>query len=107
MEDEILESLLLRKGMEDEMLLIDMIRDSMAELRAMLNYEADEDLPEECSSVVKELVLIRYNRDGTEGIVSESQSSGGSTTYTDQLPDRVKRIIRRHRRLPRRYNVSK
>ena len=88
MEEQILESLLLRKGITDELLLRDMIQDSMDELQ-------------ECSSVVKELVLIRYNRDGTEGIVSESQSSGGSTTYTDELPDRAKRIIRRHRRLPR------
>ena len=82
----------------DQMILM---QDSMDELRAMLNYKADEEIPQECSSVVKELVLIRYNRDGTEGIVSESQSSGGSTTYTDELPDRAKRIIRRHRRLPR------
>lgn len=101
MEEQILESLLLRKGITDEVLLRDMIKDSMDELRAMLNYEADEEIPQECSSVAKELVLIRYNRDGTEGIVSESQSSGGSTTYTDELPDRAKRIIRRHRRLPR------
>jgi len=101
MEEQILESLLLRKGITDELLLRDMIQDSMDELRAMLNYKADEEIPQECSSVVKELVLIRYNRDGTEGIVSESQSSGGNTTYTDELPDRVKRIIRRHRRLPR------
>lgn len=101
MEEQILESLLLRKGITDELLLRDMIQDSMDELRAMLNYKADEEIPQECSSVVKELVLIRYNRDGTEGIVSESQSSGGSTTYTDELPDRAKSIIRRHRRLPR------
>lgn len=101
MEEQILESLLLRKGITDEVLLLDMIQDSMDELRAMLNYEADEKIPQECRSAVKELVLIRYNRDGTEGIVSEAQSSGGNTTYTDELPDRVKRIIRRHRRLPR------
>lgn len=101
MEEKILESLLLRKGLSDEALLLDMINDSASDVRSMLNYEEDEDIPEACYPAVKELVLIRYNRDGTEGIVSESQSSGGSTTYTDELPDRVKRLIRKYRRLPR------
>lgn len=58
MEEQILESLLLRKGITDELLLRDMMQDSMDELRAMLNYKADEEIPQECSSVVKELVLI-------------------------------------------------
>ena len=58
-------------------------------------------LPEGVIPAVKELTLIRFNKDGVEGIASESQSFGGSTTYMDSLPDQVKRTIRRYRRLPR------
>ena len=80
MEKKILKELLKRPGMseQDWELLEDMIHDS-----------------------IKELTLIRFNKDGVEGIASESQSFGGSTTYMDALPDQVKRTIRRYRRLPR------
>ena len=84
MENEILNSLLKRPGLDAQVeLLEDMIRDSMDEIRALLNYEKEEPLPEGVAPIVKELTLIRFNRDGTEGIQSESQSSGGSTTYSD------------------------
>lgn len=101
MENKILESLLKRPGLQDqEDVLTDMIQDSIIDMRSMLNYEEDEDLPEGCIPAVKELVLVRYNHDGVEGISSESQSSGGSITYMDSMPDRVKRTIRKYRRLP-------
>ena len=102
MENEILNSLLKRPGLDAQVeVLEDMIRDSMDETRALLNYEEEEPLPTGVAPIVKELTLIRFNRDGTEGIQSESQSSGGSTTYSDELPDRIKRILRKYRRLPR------
>lgn len=102
MQEKVLESLILRPGMEGkELLLMDMIQDSISDMRAYLNYDEEEELPEGCLPAVKELTLIRFNRDGTEGVQSESQSSGGSTTFTDALPDKVKRTIRRYRRLPR------
>lgn len=102
MEEKLLTALLLRPGTEGrELSLRDMIHDSIEEMRGYLNYDEGEALPEGCEPAVKELTLIRFNRDGTEGVQSESHSSGGSTTYTDVLPDRVKRIIRRYRRLPR------
>lgn len=102
MEERLLTTLLLRPGMEGrESLLRDMIQDSIEEMRGYLNYDTGEELPVGCEPAVKELTLIRFNHDGAEGLQSESQSSGGSTTYTDVLPDRVKRIIRRYRRLPR------
>lgn len=101
MEEKILESLLKRPGLEDkETVLVDMIQDSMIEMRTLLNYKDGEELPEGCVPAVKELTLIRFNQDGVEGISSESQSSGGGTTYMDALPDRVKRTIRKYRRLP-------
>lgn len=102
MKEKILESLLKRPGLEGkENILADMIEDSISDMRTMLNYGEDEDLPEGCIPAIKELVLVRYNQDGVEGISSESQSSGGSATYMDALPDRVKRTIRKYRRLPR------
>lgn len=102
MKEKILESLLKRPGLEGkENILADMIEDSISDMRTMLNYGEDEDLPEGCIQAIKELVLVRYNQDGVEGISSESQSSGGSATYMDALPDRVKRTIRKYRRLPR------
>ena len=101
MENKILESLLKRPGLLDQKdLLSDMIQDSISDMRTMLNYDENEELPEGCIPAVKELVLVRHNQDGVEGISSESQSSGGSTTYMDALPDRVKRTIRKYRRLP-------
>lgn len=101
MENKILESLLKRPGLQDQKdLLSDMIRDSISDMRTMLNYGEGEELPEGCIPAVKELVLVRYNQDGVEGISSESQSAGGSTTYMDALPDQVKRTVRKYRRLP-------
>lgn len=101
MENKILESLLKRPGLKDQKdLLADMIQDSISDMRTLLNYGENETLPDGCIPAIKELVLVRYNQDGMEGISSESQSSGGSTTYMDALPDQVKRTIRKYRRLP-------
>ena len=101
MEKKILESLLKRPGLQDQKdVLTDMIQDSISDMRTMLNYDDEEELPAGCIPAIKELVLVRYNQDGVEGISSESQSSGGSTTYMDALPDRVKRAVRKYRRLP-------
>ena len=101
MEKKILESLLKRPGLQDQKsVLTDMIQDSINDMRTMLNYDDEEELHDGCIPAIKELVLVRYNQDGVEGISSESQSSGGSTTYMDALPDRVKRTVRKYRRLP-------
>ena len=90
MEKKILKELLKRPGMseQDWELLEDMIHDSIIDMRSYLNYEDEESLPEGVIPAVKELTLIRFNKDG-------------STTYMDALPDQVKRTIRRYRRLPR------
>ena len=102
MEEKILESLLKRPGLEDkETVLVDMIQDSMIEMRTLLNYQDGEELPEGCVPDVKELTLIRFNQDGVEGISSEAQSSGGSTTYLESLPKTVRQAVRRYRRFRR------
>ena len=94
MKKKILKELLKRPGMseQDWELLEDMIHDSIIDMRSYLNYEDEESLPEGVIPAVKELTLIRFNKDGVEGIASESQSFGGSTTYMDALPDQVKKI---------------
>lgn len=102
MEAKILESLMNRPGFEGkESILKDMIEDSICDMRNMLNYKDDEQIPDGCIPAIKEMVLVRFNQDGVEGISSESQSSGGSTTYMDALPDKVKRTVRKYRRMPR------
>lgn len=100
-EEKILESLIKRQGIENDESLKDMIQDSIMEMKGYLNYSDDEELPDGCIPAVKQLVLVRYNQDGVEGIASESQSSGGSTTYIDILPDKVKQVIRRYRKFRR------
>ena len=98
MEKRVCESLLLRPGFEGrEELLRDMVQDSVRDIRNFLNYTEEEEIPEGCLGAVKELTLIRFNRDGTEGI----QSSGGSTSYSDVIPARIKKTVYRFRRLPR------
>lgn len=102
MESEILNSLLLRPGLNGkEELLLDMIRDCIEELKDMLNYKEGDALPSSLTGVVKEMVLIQFNLDGVQGIVSETQSAGGSTTYTRELPPSILKRIRRYRKLPR------
>lgn len=102
MENKILKSLMNRLGLEDkEDILKDMIEDSICDMRNMLNYDNEEKIPDGCIPAIKEMVLVRFNQDGVEGISSESQSSGGSTTYMDSLPDKVKRTVRKYRRMPR------
>lgn len=98
----VLEALLLRPGIASVSpeLIKDMINDSVTELKAYLNYEDESVLPDGCIPAVKELTLIRFNRDGTEGIQSEGYS-GNSTTYISELPLSVKRTIYRYRKLRR------
>lgn len=100
-EEKILESILLRPGFETENseILMDMISDCIAELRDAVNYREDEDIPESLHGVVKELVCMKFNQDGSQGIQSESQSSGGSVTYLDDIPKPLRRRIYKYRRL--------
>lgn len=101
-ENKVMESLIRRPGLKDcESILKDMIQDSITELRGLLNYGDEDELPDGCIPAVKELTLVRFNRDGTEGISSEAQSSGGSTTYMESLPRIVSQTVRRYRKFRR------
>ena len=104
MEEKVLENLLRRQGMPDGVILKEMITDCGQDLKDMLHIDT---LTEEHSSILKDLVLIRVNHDGAEGIASESHS-GNATTYLDDLPKSLRRKINSKRRLPIRCeDVSK
>lgn len=94
---DILDSLKKRPGMPDDEMLQDIIADCTQDLKGMLHVD---NLGEEHGSLLKELVTIKVNCDGAEGIQSESHG-GVSTTYIDDLPKSLKRKICAMRRLPR------
>lgn len=101
MEEKILASLLLRPGMEGkEVILADLITDSIQEIKDYLNYGEADTLPLSLKSTVQELVIIKVNRMGAEGLQSESYS-GVSQTYIEGLPQSLKATLRKYRRLPR------
>ena len=95
--EKILSLLSQQEGMPEESLLRDTLEDCIEDLKELLH--ADE-LGEEHSSILKELVIIKVNREGTEGIQSEN-FNGVSTTYLEDLPKSLMRKIRAKRRLPR------
>ena len=49
-------------------------------------------------SIVIDLAVIRYNRLSNEGVSSVS-TSGISESYSDDLPEAIKKRLRRYRRL--------
>lgn len=97
MKEKILESLLKRQGMPNGKILEDIVTDCEQDLKDMLHIDM---LEEEHGSILKELVLIKVNHDGVDGIVSENHS-GTATTYLDDLPKSLRRKINSKRRLPR------
>lgn len=99
MEKELLKSLKLRiKNVEDE-LLLDLIRDAITDVKTHINYAVTDDLPAGCDSLVKELVSIRANQIGNEGLASYS-AAGVSETYLADLPADLRCRLNKFRRLP-------
>lgn len=106
MEERIVKNLMLRSGMDGkEELLKDLTSDCITELKNYLNYGAGDTLPDGCIPIVKQMVLIKYNQDGVEGIQSEG-NSGVSTTYLADLPPALMRQIRKYRKLPGHQDVN-
>lgn len=97
MEEKIINSLLLREGMPKREILADMLEDCKRDLQDMLHVK---DLNESHTSILKEMVLIRVNHDGIDGISSES-NGGVSTAYLNDLPKSLIRKIRSKRKLKR------
>lgn len=100
MEEEILSSIKLRPGISNiaDELLTDKIKDAIQDIKDFINYSDIETIPNGCISVVKELVVIRCNRLGSEGISSES-NSGVSQSYIDGIPKELKKKLYRYRKL--------
>lgn len=95
--EKIMNSLNQKEGMPNEESLRDILEDCMVDLKELLHVDILED---QHSSILKEMVLIKINREGTEGIQSEN-FNGVSTTYLEDLPKSLMRKIRSKRRLPR------
>ncbi len=93
---DVIDSLKLRPGMPEDALLRDMIEDCSQDLKDMLHVDV---LTGSHASLLKELVLIKINHDGVDGISSEGHGSV-STSYLDDLPRSLIRRIRAQRKLP-------
>lgn len=100
--ESILESVKLRPGIStlNEGLLKDFIEDTFSEVGEYINLMEGVDMPVGCISIVKDLVVIKGNKLGSEGISSDSHE-GISQSYIDGMPKEIKAKLRRYRRLPR------
>ena len=105
MEEEILRSIKLRAVTESDDLIQDMIQDCIEELKDYLNYSDLENLPESMKTVVKELVLIKINLDGAQGLTTEKME-GVTQNYLQDIPKYLRRRILARRKLPRCQHVS-
>lgn len=83
------------KNQSDE-LLNDLIEETEEEIKVYIHRE---DIPISLEGALVELVVIKCNRLGTEGINSES-FSGVSTSYLDGFPKDITKKLRRCRKLP-------
>ena len=100
MEEQILISIKLRPGISNNSddLLKDLISDTITDVKAFINYAYIEELPVGCISIVKELVIAKCNKLGSEGISSESHE-GVSQSYTNDMPKDIKKKLYRYRKL--------
>lgn len=100
MDEQLLTALQMRPGVENISagLLADLIADVQIELRDLINYPDDVDLPGAAFPVLKEMVLLKINRLGYEGISSTS-ISGTSENFIDGIPADLMKKITRLRRL--------
>lgn len=96
----ILQSVKLRPGIKNnpDELLLDIINDTIGDVREIINYGENEELPSKCISIVKDLVIIKCNKLGSEGITSESYS-GVSQSYIDDIPKDIKKKLYKLRKL--------
>lgn len=98
--EEILSSIKLRPGISvnSDELLKDLIEDSIQDVKDFINYSDDEELPCGCISIVKELVIIKCNRLGAEGLSSQNVG-GASESYLNDIPKPLKKQLYRYRKI--------
>lgn len=63
-----------------------------------MNYCGRVDLPPQAHNILLQMLLIKYNRLGVEGLASQS-FSGISESYIDGYPDEVKKQLNNYRKL--------
>ena len=99
--EEILKSIKLRPGLSNfgDDLLKDIISDVYNDVAEVINLEEGKEMPLGCISIIKDLVVIKINKLGSEGISSESHE-GISQSFINDIPYDVKRKLRRYRKLP-------
>lgn len=100
MEEQILESIKLRPGISNnsDELLKEFILDAIQDVKDFINYSDEEELPAGCISIVKELVVIKCNQLGDEGI-SGTNASGVSQNYLNDIPKSIKKKLYKYRKL--------
>ena len=98
--EEILKSLKLRPGISNnsDELLEEFILEAEQTVKDYINYREEEELPKGCISVVKELVIIKCNTLGLEGLTSQS-ASGVSENYLNDIPKALKKKLYKYRKL--------
>lgn len=100
--EKIFKSIKMRPGVNaGHEILKDMIQECMDEVRDYINYKEEEVVPESLDGLIKEFVLEKINKDGTQGIQSESLPAGGSTTYLQDMLPQQKQRLRKYRRFRR------
>lgn len=77
-------------------LLNDFIEETQEEIKDLIHRE---DIPLSLEGTIADIVVIKCNRLGTEGISSES-FSGVSTSYMNDLPKDIIKKLRSCRKLP-------
>ncbi|EJO5347303.1 hypothetical protein NRP93_001380 [Clostridium botulinum] len=101
-EEMILQSLKLRPGISNfsDELLKDLVSDSYNDVAEFINLNEGDKMPLGCINIVKDLVVVKVNKLGSEGLSSESYS-GVSQSYIEDIPKDIKRKLIRKRKLPR------
>ena len=101
--DDIVASLMLRPGISNQSieLLTDIVQDIVQDVAEYINIDEGLDIPTSCVSIVKDIVVVKVNKLGSEGISSESYS-GVSQSYIGDIPKDILRKLKRYRKLPRR-----
>lgn len=100
--DDIVTALKLRPGISNLStdLLVDIVQDVITNVAEYINLDEGLDIPVSCVSIVKDLVVIKCNKLGAEGLSSTS-NSGVSENYVEDIPKDILRKLRRYRKLPR------
>lgn len=84
---------------EKDYLILDLIEDCFQELKDLTNNN-DLELDKTTEPIIKEMVSIKYNALGSEGLSSESMN-GHSQSFLSDLPAPLKRKILNLRKIRR------